>query len=533
VRVVVFTGNPDLFVTEWWRIVAEQPLIDAVLVCRQTRSRAPREVWRRFRRNVSYHGWLFIPYRAAVLAFSLLRRGDHDEPGAPAYRFSVEEIEAADVHAPDVVQRVRDFKPDLGLSIGAPILKPSLFGAPLRGTLNLHLGQVPEFRGAPPAFWELMRGASRIGATVHWVESGLDTGAVIAAAAAPIYKRDTLKDVEARAAELGAHVFRSAVAAALSGDVAASPQQPTTQRPNRFPTLSQRMRLGLRVARRRAVDRLRPRTAAKLMAMAVALYVYRPMRDAMRRARRRHPVRVFTYHRVSDLCRDGMTVSPRIFREQVRYIARHCDIVTLSQGVELIRSGARLSRPVAVLTFDDAYKTVYEAARPVLARHAVPACCFVSTRLVGTTGEFEHDRENPVRSWLQVMNWQDLADVSVAGWEIGSHTATHARLSSCRDADLCREIQEPRATLRERLGVEARAIAFPFGTPADISDEAVEAARRAGHSVMFANYDGENKPGQTSFVLGRFDIGGDHDAFAWRALVHGLDLGKLKWLWPA
>jgi folate-dependent phosphoribosylglycinamide formyltransferase PurN len=275
-------------------------------------------------------------------------------------RVPADEIEATDIHAPEVLERVRAFAPDLGLSLGAPILKPSLFSIPTRGTLNLHCGKVPEFRGAPPAFWELWYGATSVGATMHWVDAGLDTGAIVASADAPIYPADSLAEVEARVTELGSLVFRQALAAVIRGDASSRPQ-PTGGATHRFPTMSQRWKLSLRLASRRLRRRLAPRRLSKAAAMSASLYLYRPLRDVVRSLRRRHPVRVFTFHRVTWLCRDGMTVDPAAFRRQVAYIARHHDIVSLERDVALIREGARLqfgvtrSRRVqpAVAHFDD------------------------------------------------------------------------------------------------------------------------------------------------------------------------------------
>jgi methionyl-tRNA formyltransferase/peptidoglycan/xylan/chitin deacetylase (PgdA/CDA1 family) len=532
-RVVVFTGNPNLDQTPWWPILLDTAGIDRVLICRKTFHTDARSVLKRFRKNVQKHGVLFIPYRVGLLAWHVARRPfRRHEPGVElAHTIPIEEIEAVDIHSPDVLEQVRAFQPDLGVSLGAPILRPPLFQIPKRGTINLHLGKVPDFRGAPPVFWEMMQGASSVGATVHWVDEGLDTGAVIAAGEAPIYSVDTLAEVEARAEELGTRVLRDALDAVWRGEPRGRPQ-PSGGKTNRFPTLRQRASLGWKLKSRRLRKRAAPRRTAKESAMAFALYVVRPLRDRIRKARRQHPVRVFTFHRITTLCRDGMTVSPAVFREQVEYVARHHDIVTLERGVELIRSGARLSRPAAVLTFDDAYRSVFTAARPVLADVGAPGCCFVSTALAGTDRRFAHDESNVVRPYLDVMSWAELETLKGEGWSFGPHTATHARLSECRGEQLVAEIEQPRRELQQRLQIDAAVLAYPFGRATDISDEALDVARRAGHTTVFSNFGGENSTGTQAFVLNRVDIGGDHDELAWKNAVHGIDLGRWRDLWP-
>ena len=302
---------------------------------------------------------------------------------------------------------------------------------------------------------------------------------------------------------------------------------------NRFPTLGQRMKLSRRLAARRWEARLSPRRLVKATAMLVALYVYRPARDLWRTIGRRHPVRVFNFHRVTTLCRDGMTIAPSDFAERARYLARSHDVVTLERAIELVRGGARLSRPVAVITFDDAYRSVHEHARPTLNTLGLPAACFVSTDLPDTERRFAHDESSPVREYLDVMSWSELAELKAQGWSFGTHTATHARLSECTGDVLIREIEGPIAVLRERLGVDAKVLAYPFGAPGDLSTEALDAARRAGQSTVFANFGGENPTGTTAMLLHRFDLGGDHDALGWRCMAHGVDLRRWRSLWPA
>ena len=536
-RVVVFTGNPFLEDSPWWRILVATPGLTAILVCRKIASSHPRDVARRFRRNVAKHGPLFVPYRVGVAIQGLLkrlfRRTKRALPAPISILMPVEVIDALDIHAPDVLERVRSFGADLGVSIGAPILRPSLFRLPQRGTINLHSGKVPDFRGAPPAFWELVHGATSIGATIHWMDEGLDTGAVISAAEAPIYAHDGLSDVEARAAELGALVLEDALHRLARGEAPARDQPPESGATHRFPTLGQRAALGWRMWRRRQRSNLAPRQLAKTAALAAATWLYRPFRDIGRTLRRRHPVRVFTFHRVTTLCRDGMTVAPEVFRRQIAYVAAHHDIVSVEHGIELVRSGARLRRPAAVITFDDGYRSVFKTARPIMSELGVAGCCFVCSDIVGTDRRFAHDADIPVSLWLDVMDWTELKMLRTEKWSIGTHTATHVRLSACTGEQLNYEIEEPRRAVRDRLGVAEPVLAYPFGLRDDISDEAIEIVRKAGHAVVLDDYSGEIPTGTTALVLGRIELGGDHETMAWMGHVHGLNIGRWRGLWKS
>jgi peptidoglycan/xylan/chitin deacetylase (PgdA/CDA1 family) len=293
-----------------------------------------------------------------------------------------------------------------------------------------------------------------------------------------------------------------------------------------LPLLRQRMALSLRIARRRLRSALAPRAIVKTVAGLVALCVIRPIRDLVRTLTGSHPLHVFNFHRITTLCRDGMTVSPRVLERQVAYIARTHDIVSLEEALDLVRNGRRLRRPVALLTFDDGYRSVFNVARPILKAHRVPGCCFVCPDFVGTNRRFAHDETSPVRSQLEVMTWNELAVLLEEGWAVGSHTASHARLSECRGDELRHEVEGAGRILKERFGREQLVIAYPFGQRGDISAEAREFIRKVGYAACFNDASGENRVPCDSFDITRIEIGGHHPTLAWKLRAHGLSLER-------
>lgn len=529
-RIVIFTADPQLEHTVWWSIVLHAPQTRAVLVCRQTTSRTPRDVVRRLRKNIRKHGLIYIPYRAGVALIDLARqtvRGRSDAiPAAPPPHVSLKVFETPDIHSEEAIARVRDWRPDLGLSVGAPILRRSIFALPTKGSLNLHLGRVPDFRGAPPGFWELERGATTLGATVHWIDEGLDTGNVVASGTVPLSPADTLSDAQRRLTALGRIVLLDALEQVADGEVPGTPQPPGG-RTYRYPTVRQRLALAWRMGRRRLkATALNPTFVAKRLAALLALAVVRPLRDTWRTLRGTHPVRVFTFHRVSELCRDPLTVRPEIFRRQIDYVARSHTILPLDEALDLVRERAPLRRPVAAITFDDAYRSVHAEARQVLSDIGVGGCCFVCTDLVGTDRRYEHDEGNPAREYLDVMSWEQLDELVGLGWRIGGHTANHVRVSECTGRVLEYELGSSLERIRQRFGDRRVAMAFPFGQATDTSREAEDVARRLGYDAYLSNWGGDNRADGDTFRFQRIDIGGDLPSFMWKAWSHGFDFRR-------
>jgi phosphoribosylglycinamide formyltransferase-1 len=64
--------------------------------------------------------------------------------------------------------------------------------------VNTHSAPLPDFPGAHPIEDVLAAGVDETAATVHYVDEGVDTGAVIAAEAVPVLAGDTAETLRAR-----------------------------------------------------------------------------------------------------------------------------------------------------------------------------------------------------------------------------------------------------------------------------------------------------------------------------------------------
>lgn len=186
------------------------------------------------------------------------------------------------------------------------------------------------------------------------------------------------------------------------------------------------------------------------------------------------------YHGVSDTWPDPLVVRPERLRAQVGRLlqrgwrpARFLDAVTAPPW-----------RRTLAVTFDDGLRSVIRLAHPVLRELGVPATVFTPTAFVDGERPFawpgmehwlgtEHERE------LEGMSWDELAQLRDAGWEIGSHSASHARLAGLDDAALAAELRDSRRAVEERLGT-CRSIAYPYS---EVDERVVAAARSAGYEA--------------------------------------------------
>jgi peptidoglycan/xylan/chitin deacetylase (PgdA/CDA1 family) len=170
---------------------------------------------------------------------------------------------------------------------------------------------------------------------------------------------------------------------------------------------------------------------------------------------------VLGYHDVSDSAGYERTVVKAALRAQVVSL-RHRGYVgtTFSRAMHAPAAGRWLA-----VTFDDGERGVFEHAFPALAEVGVPGTAFVSVGHVGTPG---------------MLGWPDLAVLADAGWEIGSHTMTHRRLTELEDVELDEELRSSRKAIEDTLGQPCHSIAYPYG---DVDSRVRASAAAAGFTA--------------------------------------------------
>jgi peptidoglycan/xylan/chitin deacetylase (PgdA/CDA1 family) len=234
---------------------------------------------------------------------------------------------------------------------------------------------------------------------------------------------------------------------------------------------------------------LRTRPWWKLCVASLLLAPYTIMRNWYRRWRGRFPVTILFHHMISDVPHHLGMPTDAFFRE-VKYLARHYRIVSLSEATELLRSG-KVKEPTVVLTFDDGYQENFITLRAVTEATGVPVACFVCTQIAAKQGELDHDVRQNERNFLS-MNWEQIEYVSRNGVEIGSHTRTHIDCGTCKGTILREEIRGAKADLEQHLQA-VRFFAFPYGKRENMSAEALELAA-AAHECLLSCLGEDNFP---------------------------------------
>jgi peptidoglycan/xylan/chitin deacetylase (PgdA/CDA1 family) len=161
-------------------------------------------------------------------------------------------------------------------------------------------------------------------------------------------------------------------------------------------------------------------------------------------------VPILMYHHVSN---DPAVLSYGIqihkFRQQMEFLKREgFTTLTVVELAAVLRDGGLLPPRPVVITFDDGNFDVYQNAFPILQEMAFKATMYMVSNRVNAEG---------------FLSAEMLKELASAGWEIGSHSATHANLVG--NPDLLRdEIYQSKVSLEKVMGGPIKTFAYPFAS---------------------------------------------------------------------
>jgi len=107
---------------------------------------------------------------------------------------------------------------------------------PRLGCLNVHPSLLPANRGPEPLFWTFREGNQRTGVTIHLMDEGMDSGAIVAQKAIQIQDGISYSKLEEQSAELGGKLLAQSVWDMYNGVAELATQDETKSSYHAFPS---------------------------------------------------------------------------------------------------------------------------------------------------------------------------------------------------------------------------------------------------------------------------------------------------------
>ena len=163
---------------------------------------------------------------------------------------------------------------------------------------------------------------------------------------------------------------------------------------------------------------------------------------------------ILCYHKVGPIAEEGrrLNIEPSRLTQHAAFFVRRGFRTVLAGDL----AGEWPSRAVC-FSFDDAYVSTLTHGVEAMQKAGAVGSIYAVAGLVGKTSSWDTGNERPLADWDLLLQAQE------AGFEIGNHTMTHARLG---DLDLEEQVAEIRSATNELTGqgVVVRSFCLPFGS---------------------------------------------------------------------
>lgn len=173
---------------------------------------------------------------------------------------------------------------------------------------------------------------------------------------------------------------------------------------------------------------------------------------------KRKDIPVLMYHEVAHIIKNKWTISPSMFKEQIKYLVKNgFETITPSDLYEFLLNSKELPEKPIILTFDDGREGVLEYAAPLLEENNFNAVFYITTDWV--EGRNIPDSE----AYSKFMTWENIKELSKKGFIIGSHGKTHVDLTKSNDEQLNEEIRGSKKIIEEKINKKIEDFSYPCG----------------------------------------------------------------------
>ncbi len=234
----------------------------------------------------------------------------------------------------------------------------------------------------------------------------------------------------------------------------------------------------------------------------------------------RRAIPVLTYHHVNEHEGNLVTVSPRLFEQQIAALThRGYTFLTAQEFTAILRGERECPRRPVLLTFDDGYLDTWVHAYPILKLYEARASLFLVTSWVADTTAL-HPVTAPLpthsathealrRQGAQAecaLTWGEIEAMARDGVvDVQSHTHSHFRCRVSRENRdaVAKDLAVSREQIEIRLGTECRHLSWPWG---EYNGEAVRLARSLGYEGLFTTRRGVNAVPEDLSAVRRLDV---------------------------
>ena len=126
---------------------------------------------------------------------------------------------------PQFLEALRGVGADIFVVVAFRMLPEVVWAMPPKGTFNLHASLLPQYRGAAPINWAIIRGEGETGVTTFLLNEHIDEGQILMQEKTPIRPEDNAGTLHDRLAEIGSRLVVETLEGLSDGTLHPHPQE--------------------------------------------------------------------------------------------------------------------------------------------------------------------------------------------------------------------------------------------------------------------------------------------------------------------
>ena len=169
-------------------------------------------------------------------------------------------------------------------------------------------------------------------------------------------------------------------------------------------------------------------------------------------------VPVLSYHDFSENKFSKMIVTSAAFEAQMKLLKdKGYHVISMEKFFDFLDFKTQIPEKSVVITIDDGWLSAYDIAFPIIKKYGYPVTLFVYTDLIGRT--------------KKTLTWNLVKEMADNGIDMQCHTKTHRDLTQLLKNEsfneyieaIDQEIVEATRVLKEKLNIDTKFIAYPYG----------------------------------------------------------------------
>jgi peptidoglycan/xylan/chitin deacetylase (PgdA/CDA1 family) len=169
-------------------------------------------------------------------------------------------------------------------------------------------------------------------------------------------------------------------------------------------------------------------------------------------------VPILCYHRFGKTCKSNLCISEKTFAKQLEYLKTNgYHTIHLSDLMEFLNYKTAIPSKSVIITLDDGYQSIYKFAYPLLKRYGYTATLFIYTDFIEAS--------------RNALTWNQLRKLKATGFEIGSHSISHADLTKKLPYEndhtywsrITKEFINSKKIIDRELNQDTQSFAYPYG----------------------------------------------------------------------